>query len=647
MTLNRVDIWMKWTIGSIQTKGAYAWFLAIAGSDIGGTVQGQGRRVDALKRWLWALVDVCCWIASVYIAAWLRLDFDLGDSLHYGTLLYAGSISVLHVVIGAMLGPYAVGHVRGSFDEVVDIGRTVLLATLAGFVLALVALDRGSVPRAVPLISGALALGLMFAVRLLFRTYRTRHVPTGGIQRRVIVFGAGEGGRQLLRAMLTTPDAGYIPVAILDDDPRKSRLRVEGFRVRGPRQALEAVAALTRADTLVIAIPSATAAIIRDMRNRAVEAGLELLILPPISQILSGRPTTTDLRNVNLSDLLGRRPVELDKQAIARQIAGQVVLVTGAGGSIGSELCRQIARFRPRKLYLLDRDESALQATQLSLTGSGLLDTDELILADIRDMDSMRDAFQRARPDVVFHAAALKHLPLLEAHPLEAWKSNVLGTLNVLSAASEAGVGTFVNISTDKAADPTCNLGTSKRIAERLTAGFSRREPGRYVSVRFGNVLGSRGSVLHAFTAQIDRGGPVTVTHPDVERYFMLIPEACQLVLEAAVIGKDGEVLVLEMGEPVRIDDVATTLIRMSGRCDVDVVYTGLRPGEKLAEDLFSREEGPRPTAHPLVNSVDVPEIDAGVIRMLDVGSHSAARTCLQAWSTNGSVATHPGSMSA
>src|SRR6476469_1040698 len=272
-------------------------------------------------------------------------------------------------------------------------------------------------------------------------------------------------------------------------------------------------------------------------------------------------------------------------------------------------MCCQIARFGPSRLYMLDRDESGLQATEMSMSGHGLLDSDDLILADIRDPKALEEAFDRARPEVVFHAAALKHLPLLEAHPLEAWKSNVIGTLNVLTAAEAVGVSTFVNISTDKAANPTCVLGYSKRLAERLTADFARRADGRYVSVRFGNVLGSRGSVVHAFTAQIEMGGPITVTHPDVRRYFMLIPAACQLVLEAASIGVDGEVMVLDMGEQVKIVDVAKTRLRMSGRRDIDIVYTGLRPGEKLGEELFSPEESHRSTSHPLVDSVDVPSI--------------------------------------
>jgi dTDP-glucose 4,6-dehydratase len=320
---------------------------------------------------------------------------------------------------------------------------------------------------------------------------------------------------------------------------------------------------------------------------------------------------------------------------IAEQIAGKRVLVTGAGGSIGSELCRQIARFGPSKLFLLDRDESGLQATQMTLHGNGLLDSDEVILGNIRDTETMQHVFETTRPDIVFHAAALKHLPLLEAYALEAWKTNVLGTMNVLTAAAKVGVGTFVNISTDKAANPTCVLGYSKRLAERLTADFAGRYPGRYVSVRFGNVLGSRGSVVHAFTAQIERGGPITVTHPEVERYFMLIPEACQLVLEAASIGSDGEVMVLDMGEQVKIVDVAHTLIRMSGRKDIDIIYTGLRPGEKLGEELFSSGEARRETAHELISSVDVPAIDSAWVRAQSVRSHSRAADWMRAESVD------------
>ncbi|MBF0689109.1 MAG: polysaccharide biosynthesis protein [Cellulomonas sp.] len=566
-----------------------------------------------MNRWSWATIDGAVWFTAIYLATWLRFDFTI-DEFAGRAAVFAGAAVVLHLVVGAAIGPYAVGHVRGSFEESVDIARTVVSVTVVLLVWSLVT-DPIMVPRSVPLIAGALALAAMFGVRFVIRSLRTRRRAPHREQRRVIVFGAGDAGRRLIRQMTEDRRSGFFPVALLDDDRLKRRLPVEGVRVRGDRTLIASVARETGATALVIAIPRADGALIRELSELAAEVDLDVLTLPPLSDIIDGHVSTKDLRDLDLHDLLGRRAISMDTTAIAEQISGRNVLVTGAGGSIGSELCRQIARFGPGKLYLLDRDESALQETQVSLTGQGLLDGDEVLLADIRDADALRDAFAGAQPDIVFHAAALKHLPLLESFPLEAWKSNVVGTLNVLEAAAHAGVQTFVNISTDKAAAPTSVLGYSKRVTERLTAHFASTEPGRYVSVRFGNVLGSRGSVLHVFRSQIAAGGPITVTHPDVERYFMLIPEACQLVLEAASIGTDGEVMVLDMGEQIRIADVARTLIRMSGRRDIGIEFSGLRPGEKLGEELFSPHEQRRPTRNPLVSSVDVPSLPPTKVR--------------------------------
>jgi FlaA1/EpsC-like NDP-sugar epimerase len=577
-----------------------------------------------LHRWVWVLFDAAIWFAAIYGATWLRYDFTNPSVLTHATLAFAGAASVTYLVIGAAIGPYSVGHKRGSFEETTDLGRTVLATASGLFILAFVA-NPLMVPRSVPVVAGALALVAMFAARFFIRSWHTRRALTGDNQRRVVVFGAGEAGRRLLRSMMDDQDSGFFPVALLDDDRAKHRLRIDGVRVRGTRQDVGEVARQFDASALVVALPQASAELIRELSELAIAAGLDVLILPPLRDIIGGQPTPYDLRDVNLEDLLGRRPITMDTTVVAEQIAGRSVLVTGAGGSIGSELCRQIARFGPEKLYLLDRDESGLHATQLSLTGQGLLQGEEIILADIRDLDAMRTIFRKTLPDLVFHAAALKHLPLLESFPLEAFKTNVLGTLNVLTAAAEVGVGTVVNISTDKAADPACILGYSKRIAEQLTASFSDSQPGSYVSVRFGNVLGSRGSVVHAFAAQIQGGGPITVTHPDVQRFFMLIPEACQLVLAAASIGTDGEVMVLEMGEQVKILQVANTLIRLSGRKDIDIVYTGLRPGEKLREDLFSIYENRRATSNPLITSVDVPTLRIDEVRSAELDNHKAA----------------------
>src|SRR5690606_22033025 len=336
---------------------------------------------------------------------------------------------------------------------------------------------------------------------------------------------------------------------------------------------------------------------------------------------------------INVADLLGRTKVDTDVSAVAGYLTGKRVLITGAGGSIGSELARQIHRLGCSELMLLDRDESALHAVQLSLHGRALLDTDEVILADIRDTSAVQRIFIERQPDVVFHAAALKHLPMLEQYPLEALKTNVHGTLNVLEAAAAAGVSYFVNISTDKAADPTSVLGLSKRVAERLTADVARRaDTGTYLSVRFGNVLGSRGSVLTAFATQIAAGGPVTVTHPEVTRYFMTVEEAVELVIRAAAIGSDGEALILDMGQPVRIVEIAERLIAQSGR-DIEIVFTGLREGEKMHEVLVGTTERREPTAFSRISRVPVLPLDGDLVRGARVSHPAGVRPLLEAWS--------------
>ncbi len=565
-------------------------------------------------RFTWMLIDALCWIIAVISTAWIRYQYDFESTFTMSIESAALAAVAIHLLVGTLFGPYLVSHVRGSFDEVRGVARSALVTGLVLMCWVLVFSPPG-VPRSVPAFGGAIALILMMAARFVVRASRERSRARRKAESRVLVFGAGVAGRRLVQSMLLDDQSPFRPVAFIDDDKGKRKLRIEGVPVRGGRRDIASVAARYEATHLAVAIPEADAALLREVNEIAEDADLVVKVLPTVSEMLSTRPESQDLRDINLEDLLGRRPVELDQDAIADQVNGKVVLVTGAGGSIGSELCRQIALFSPGRLLLLDRDESALHAAQLSLTGRGLLEGEDLLLADIRDAKSLRTLFDTHRPDVVFHAAALKHLSLLERFPEEAWQTNVMGTLNVLEAAARSGVGTFVNISTDKAASPTSVLGYSKRMAERLTADFARTQPGRYVSVRFGNVLGSRGSVIPAFTEQIRRGGPVTVTHPDVERYFMLIPEACQLVLESAAIGSDGEAMVLNMGEPVKIVEVATTLIAMSGRTDIDVVYTGLRPGEKISEVLFHHGDEHRATAHPLVSSVDIPVLSPTAVQ--------------------------------
>ena len=495
----------------------------------------------------------------------------------------------------------------GSFEEALQIAP---LAATVGVLIAVINMWGHSFAPAIAFAAPWMALMLMLWVRGVYRMVRDNVLLSGspdGVREPAVILGAGEGARQLVGALMRDPRSPWTPVALLDDDPLKRYRRLRGVPVVGRIDRLAQTATKLGATTAILAIPTADAALVRSVSAVAADHGLQLKILPGPYE-LRDRPNVTisDVRDIHVSDILGRRQIETDLASIAGYLADKRVLVTGAGGSIGSELCTQIAKFNPRELIMLDRDESALHAVELAIYGRGLLDGENTVLGDIRDRQFVMQLFDERRPQVVFHAAALKHLPLLEKAPGEAIKTNVWGSLNVLEAAAAVGVERFVNISTDKAANPTSVLGYSKRLAEGLTAAVAEDADGSFLSVRFGNVLGSRGSVLTAFASQIAAGGPVTVTHPGVTRYFMTIQEAVELVIQAGAIGRPGEVLVLDMGEPVSIDSVAHHLIAISGE-DVEVVYTGLRQGEKLHEELFGVGEVDVRPEHELISHTEVP----------------------------------------
>ncbi len=572
------------------------------------------RRLSPHRRVGLVLADALSWAVSICLFTFFRY-LDVPGGTPWAQTFTAVAIAVgTHLALGTMLWLYDGRYKIGSRDEALAVGWTIL-GTAVVLQVANLAFPSGRLlALSIPIAAGAGALALTEGFRSGWRAIHESNVRPQSAQA-ALVLGAGSAGALLITNMLTDPGSPYLPVGLLDDDPRKRHLHIQGVPMMGNRTALGTAVSKTGAQVLVIAIPSARSELFRDVSDSAAELGLTVKVLPGLRELFDGQVGLSDLRDLDVTDLLGRDPVDTDVAACAGYLAGKRVLVTGAGGSIGSELCRQVASFEPASLLMLDRDESALHSLQLSLTGRGLLDSDDVVLADIRDLEALREVFQRHCPQVVFHAAALKHLPMLEQYPEEAWKTNVQGTANVLEAAREAGVEAFVNISTDKAANPTSVLGFSKRIAERLTAGVARVTPGKFISVRFGNVLGSRGSVLPAFAAQIERGGPVTVTDPAVTRFFMMIPEACQLVIQATVIGNDGEALVLEMGQPVRILDVASQMIKMSGRDDIEIVFTGLREGEKLHEELMGESEGHRRTSHDLIDAVDVPPLDIADVR--------------------------------
>jgi FlaA1/EpsC-like NDP-sugar epimerase len=532
--------------------------------------------------------------------------------------------AIVHVFLGILFGSYLGRERVGTYFEITRLVVLFAVSTL-GVNLGLDVLsDKASWRLGLVTMPMAILFGSIW--RAAYRGWRAERQRPKGAQRRVIVFGAGEAGEHILRAMMTDPESIYVPVAVLDDSERKVRRRVHGLRVVGGRSSLPTIFAQYNADTLLIAIPSAPDTLLREIWELAEPFCADIRTLPRLAD-LGGRINVGQIEPVTVEDVLGRRKIDLDLEAIASHIRGKTVLVTGAGGSIGSELCRQLSRLGPAELVKLDRDESGLHGMQLSLDGTSGLSSPNLVVADIRDRQRMFDIFSTFKPHVVFHAAALKHVPLLELHPIEGVKTNVFGTLNVLEAALANGVERFVNISTDKAADPINVLGCTKRIAERLTATIAAGAPsGRFLSVRFGNVLGSRGSMMETFQGQVNRGGPITVTHADVTRYFMTISEAVQLTIQAADVGRNGEALILDMGSPMRILSIAEQFARKT-QPPLEIIITGLRPGEKMHEVLIGPDEVGSQPFHHLITHVPVPELDCSNLRdLLSAGDDAMAQ---------------------
>jgi FlaA1/EpsC-like NDP-sugar epimerase len=573
-----------------------------------------------------AAVDTLCWAVGILVAAILRLDFQVEEIFTWGQVAIVPVAACCMLPAGALTGLYTGRFRFGSFEEVGALVRAVLMAGSVLFVVDRFARHPYLVPLSAVLGGAIIGLVLMMGARYLWRMrVEARRRPSGTHVARVLVFGAGEGGARAVSAMLTDPDSPYLPVAILDDDPAKANLRLRGVPVVGDRAAMALAANTYDASMLLMAVPSAGRALLAEVTTLAAAAYLPMKVLPSVREL--GAPVRVrDIRDLAPADLLGRREINTSVEEVAAYVADRRILVTGAGGSIGSELCRQLARLGPRELVMLDRDESALLDVKLSIGGRAMLDTPDLVLADLRDRARIEAVFADRRPEVVFHAAALKHLPLLERHPWEGVRTNVAGTLDLLEVAMATGVGRFVNISTDKAADPGSVLGYTKRIGERLTAWAAASSGRTFLSVRFGNVLGSRGSMLETFTRQIAAGGPVTVTDPEVSRFFMTTGEAVQLLIQAGAIGSPGQVLVLDMGAPVRIEEVASLLIRHQGaEGRVSIVHTGLRDGEKLHEVLLGTDEIDRRPHHPLISEVPVPPLDPVALAALDLAADRAS----------------------
>ena len=567
--------------------------------------QSEGRPADrGWRSLLVASADIAVWPLVLLVVVVLeRRPYDTSALL---ALAITGS--VLQALFGWSTSLYRSRYLPLSFEEA---GALALTTGASGIVITGLAMDKtfgGGTPYGhQALMATMTAMSFMLGHRYVRRL--RAHVVAARLDHHrtpVLVLGAGGGGYRAIKAMRSLTTSPYRPVALLDDDLAKRNVRISGLKVEGTSQDIAVVAARHKAEAVLVAIPSASGGLLSQLHSIITGSGLQTLIMPPVQQMF-GEGSTREITRYRDEDVLNRCIVDIDTTAVHELVAEAVVLVTGAGGSIGSELVRQLAALEPAKLVVLDRDDSLLHHVMASVPeAQRSACVGELV--DIRDIDRLHEVFAQHRPQVVFHAAALKHVPALESFPAEGWKTNVLGTANVIAACEASNVVRFVNISTDKAADPSNVLGYTKRTAERLTAAAAQRMQMPYVSVRFGNVIGSRGSAVETFEAQIAAGGPVTITHPDVTRYFMAVREAVRLTMQAATIGRPGEVLILDMGTPVKVVDVARQLIEQSGH-DVDLVFTGLRPGEKMHEVLLGTGEEANRPFHGMIDHATVPPL--------------------------------------
>jgi FlaA1/EpsC-like NDP-sugar epimerase len=549
------------------------------------------------------LADAVIAFGALYVALLLRFEFAVPPRFRAVFLPCAG-LAVAVKLLFLLL--FRMHHVQWRYGGLRDLLRLAAASTLGTviFTAVLSFLQLGGFPQVLPrtvlVIDFLIATALFGALRLVPRLAGSFHVRTAG-RKPAVIYGAGNAGEQLVRDMLQHTEYPYFPAGFVDDDPRKWGTTIHGVRVLGDGNWLAAGAERLDIEMAIVALPSASARQIRRIVEKIRAAEIpEVRILPGLDRIVSGRVTVNLIREVDLEDLMGREPVSIDTAEVESYLKDKRVLVTGAAGSIGSELVRQVLRFGAEKVCLLDHDETEMYNLVEGLSKEDRTRVDAQI-ADVRDADRIDALFASFRPETVFHAAAYKHVPMIEPHPFEAVQTNVFGTRNVASSALRHGCGKVILISTDKAVNPSSVMGVTKRIAETVIRAMAQDAKCTFAAVRFGNVLGSRGSVVPVFRGQIARGGPVTVTHPEMKRYFMTVQEACLLVLQASALAAGGEVLVLDMGEPVRIVDLAREMIRLSGfepDGDIHVVFSGVRPGEKLFEEYLTAEEGVDATKH-------------------------------------------------
>ncbi len=558
-----------------------------------------------LKTGIFAFSDAILLVVSFYLAYYIRFEFDfysIPGNFKEKMLLLLGVTIVFKI---AVYIPFKLYRSLWRYAGMYELVSVFLASAITNGILFLYIsfVDRLA-PRSIFVITGMIDVFFIGGSRLIYRLYRRlvlgRVIKLENVKR-VLLFGAGDAGAMIAKEMELHPEMRYKLVAFMDDNKDKKGKKVNGIPVLGGIEDIEAVVDSKSIDEIIIAIPSAKPAIVNSIYEKCSKTSCKVRILPSMSQLIDETISLQKIKDVDIEDLLGREPIMTNLQEIAQYVSGKVVLVTGGGGSIGSELCRQIASYEPQKLLMLDNYENNLYDILNELTRK----YPELellpIIANVREMQRLDEIFREYKPNIVFHAAAHKHVPLMENHPEEAIKNNVFGTWNVAHCADKHHAERFVLISTDKAVNPTNVMGATKRIAEMIIQSLNEKSKTEFVAVRFGNVLGSNGSVIPLFRKQIEQGGPVTVTHPDITRFFMTIPEAVQLVIQAGSMAQGGEIFVLDMGQPVKIIDLAKNLIRLSGfepYEDIDIEITGLRSGEKLYEELLMNEEGLKATKH-------------------------------------------------
>lgn len=561
----------------------------------------------SVRSMLLMTIDVATGLVAAVLAFVIRFGLDsrpLPDSFIQVYILALIGILPVRLLLYYLLGLYRQVWSYASVPELLRIVWATAGDAIASWIIIFWILQPPSFPRSIVILTWFVNMATLCALRLVLRLrreWRAARGLSGAKLHRTMVYGAGEAGLMLVKEYARHPELGCQVVGFLDDDPRKLGGELSGIKVLGSGADLAPLAEKHRVSHLVIAMPSAKGNVIRQITEQGRQLGLQIKILPGIFEMVGSTVLVRQVRDVQIEDILGREEIKVDLEAIAGYLSGETVLVTGAGGSIGSELCRQAARFRPKQLLLLGHGENSIYEIHQELRQI-YPDLDlRPVIADIQDEAKIRRIFEQYRPGVVFHAAAHKHVPLMEANPDEAIKNNIFGTLHVARAADFYKAKRFVLLSSDKAVNPTSVMGATKRAAEYVIQSLAANSATVFMAVRFGNVLGSRGSVIPLFKRQIAAGGPVTVTDPKMVRYFMTIPEAVQLVVQAGSMGRGGEVFVLDMGKPVRIVDLATDLIRLSGlepEVDIRIEFTGVRPGEKLFEELLTAEEGTMTTMH-------------------------------------------------